>query len=235
MATGVNVWDAHASELADWYARRERDGRGENAVVASLLALLGDLANKATLDAGCGEGFFSRVLAARGARVTGIDIGPRLIALARERDPQGTIAYRVADLTRPLPALAGRFDRIGSHLALNDIADHRGFAAVLATLIRPGGRAVLAFNNPYSLLVRGHLTDYFASGTRARYGGMSAALGGEITYTHRTLEEFLDAFLVAGWRLAKLADVPGTPRDDLSLSPQSRFPFFTVLAFDMPE
>lgn len=234
MATGVNVWDAHAAELADWYARRERDGRAEDAVVVGLLDLLGDLTDKATLDAGCGEGFFSRILAARGARVTGIDIGPRLIALARERDPHRAIAYRVADLTRPLPDLAGRFDRIGSHLALNDIADQRGFAAVLATLIRPGGRAALAFNNPYSLLVRGHLTDYFASGTRAVYGGMTATLGEEVGYIHRTLEEFLDAFLAAGWRLAKLMDVPSAPRDNLSLPPGSRFPFFTVLALDMP-
>lgn len=235
MITGVNVWDRHATELAAWYARREDRDPAENAIVTSLLGLLGDLTGKAVLDAGCGEGFFARILAARGARVTGIDIGPRLLALARERDPQETINYRVADLTRPIPDLAGQFDRIGSHLALNDIVDHRGFAATLATLTRPGGRAALAFNNPYSTLVRGHLTDYFASGTRARYGGMSAALGGEVGYTHRTLEEFLDAFLAAGWRLAKLVDVPSAPRDDLSLPPQSRFPFFTVLAFDKPE
>lgn len=235
MTTGINVWDRHATELAAWYADREQDDLAENAIVTGLLDLLGDLVGKAVLDAGCGEGFFARILAARGARVTGIDIAPRLIALARERDPQGTIAYRVADLSRPLPDLAGQFDLIGSHLALNDVADHRGFAEGLATLSKPGGRAALAFNNPYSALVRGHLTDYFASGTRAVYGGMSAALGDEVSYTHRTLEAFLDAFLAAGWRLAKLVDVPSAPRDDLSLPPGSRFPFFTILAFDKPE
>jgi len=203
-------------------------------ILPLLLDLLGDVGGKAVLDAGCGEGYLARILAARGARVTGIDLSPRLVALARERDTAGGIDYRVADLARPLPDLAGRFDRIGSYLALNDVADHRGFAATLAALARPGGRAGLALNNPYSLVVRGHITDYFASGSRGVYGGMTAALGGEIGYYHRTLEDYLDAFLAAGWRLAKLADVPAAPRDDSPLPPGSRFPFFTILAFDKP-
>jgi SAM-dependent methyltransferase len=238
MTITENPWDTHAAAYAEWVARREQGlvaSVGMDATLSILLDLLGDLDGKTVLDAGCGQGFLARILAARGARVVGIDLSPRLIALAREQDPAGTITYRVADLSRPLPDLAGQFDRIGSYLALNDVADHRGFATTLAALTGPGGRSVIALNNPYSAPVRGHLTDYFADGTRATYGGMSAALGGEIGYYHRTLGEHLDAFLVAGWRLAKLVDVPAAPRDDLSLPPHSRFPLFMVLAFDKPE
>ncbi len=234
----ANPWDTYATEYAAWVARRERGlvaGAGMDAMLARLQDLLGDVTGKAVLDAGCGQGFLARILAARGALVTGVDIAPRLIELAREQDPQGTIAYRLADLSLPLPDLAGQFDRIGSYLVLNDVADHRGFAATLAALTKPDGRAVLALNNPYSAVVRGHLTDYFASGTRGVYGGMTAALGGEVGYYHRTLEDYLDAFLAAGWRLAKLVDVPAAPREDLSLPPQSRFPLFMVLAFDKPQ
>ena len=238
MATIANPWDTYAAEYVRWGARREQGlvaGEGVGALLASLLDLLGDVQGKAVLDAGCGAGFLARILAARGARVTGIDLSPRLIELARERESPGTITYRVADLSLPVPDLAGHFDRVGSYLALNDVADHRGFAATLATLIKPGGRAVFALNNPYSAPVREHLTDYFANGTRAVYGGMSAALGGEVGYYHRTLAEYLDAFLAAGWRLAQLVDIPSAPRDDLSLPPGSRFPLFMVLAFDVPE
>jgi hypothetical protein len=70
--------------------------------------------------------------------------------------------------------LAERFDRIGSHLVLNDVADHRGFAATLASLARPGARVVLAFNNSYSSVVREHIVDYFANGPVGVNGGMSA-------------------------------------------------------------
>jgi SAM-dependent methyltransferase len=145
-----------------------------------------------------------------------------------------SIDYRVGDLSRALPDLTGRFDRIGSYLALNDVADYVGFAATLAALAKPGGRAVLALNNPYSLPVRGHIRDYFARGARGVYGGMSAALGGEVDYYHRTMGEYLDGFLGAGWRLARLVDLPAAPRDDLSLPPGSRFPLFIVLAFVRP-
>ncbi len=218
-----NPWDDHADAYAAWVADREQRLDPGTGILAPLLDLLGDVRGQAVLDAGCGGGFLARILAARGAHVTGID-----------RDPQHTIAYRVADLSRPLPDLAGAFDTIGSYLALNDVADHRGFAVTLAALTRPGGRAVLALNNPYSSVLRGHLTDYFADGARAVYGGMSAALGGEIGYYHRTLGAYLAAFRDAGWRLAALVDVPAAPRDDLPLPPDSRFPFFTILAFDKP-
>ena len=97
------------------------------------------------------------------------------------------------------------------------------------------GRAAPTFNNPYSLPLRGQITNYFASGTRTRYGGMSAALGEEVTYIHRTLADFLDAFLAAGWRVARLVDVPAAPHIDQPLPAGSRFPFFTALAFDKPK
>lgn len=238
MGAVANPWDTYAIEYDGWVSRREgglEAGLGMGAMLASLLDLLGDVSGASVLDAGCGQGFLTRILAARGARVTGVDLSPRLIALARGRNPRGTITYRVADLSLPMPDLVGRFDRIGSYLALNDVADHRGFAATLAALTRPGGRAAVALNNPYSAVVRGHITDYFASGTRGVYGGMSSALGGEVGYYHRPLADYLDAFLAAGWRLAKLVDVPADPRDDMPLPPQSRFPFFTVLAFDKSE
>jgi protein-L-isoaspartate O-methyltransferase len=161
----ANPWHAHADAFAAWTADRYGAAPEETSpLVAAFLDVLGDLAGREVLDASCGEGLLGRVLARRGARVTGIDVSPRLVEIARTRDPSGAIDYRVADLSRPLPDLAGHFDLVGSHLALNDVADHRGFAATLASLLRPGGRLALAFNNPYSSVMRGHVAGYFDSG-----------------------------------------------------------------------
>jgi 2-polyprenyl-3-methyl-5-hydroxy-6-metoxy-1,4-benzoquinol methylase len=225
-----NPWDEHAAAYAGWVARRypaDPAAAADEPLPGRVLALLGDVAGREVLDAGCGEGFFSRLLAARRARVTGVDRSPRLIELARAQAPPGT-TYRVADLSRPLPELAGRFDAVASYMALNDVADYRGFASTLAALAKPGAREVLALNNPYSFLVRGegHVTDYFASGARGVYGGLSAQLGAPVRYYHRTLEEYLDAFLAAGLRLGKLADVPSGSRGGI--------PSYMVLAFDKP-
>lgn len=226
-----NQWDEYAEQYARWLNDRDRSDPQKSPILARLLEALGDVSGRDVLDAGCGEGFLARVLDARGARVTGIDLSPRLIEMGRAKDPRQTIDYRVGDLSRPVPDLAGRFDCIGSYLALNDVADHRGFAASLATLVKPGGCAAFAFNNPYSLVIREHLTDYFATDATPAYGGLGDA-GVKVRYYHRTLEEYLDAFLMAGWRLVKLADVPDYGSRQWLLPPECRFPLFMILAFE---
>src|SRR2546429_327635 len=68
-----NPWDEHAERYRELVAEREHQDPEANPVVSRMLALLGDLGGRTVLDACCGEGFFSRILAGRGARVTGID------------------------------------------------------------------------------------------------------------------------------------------------------------------
>ncbi len=230
-------YDACAAEYAayvDWRERAEPDG-DPFGLLQPLLDLLGDIAGRQVLDAGCGEGYLARVLAARGAQVTGIDLSPRMIELARARNPSG-IDYQVGDLSAPLPAIAGRFDAAASYLVLNDVTGYRGFAATLAASLKPGGRLALALNNPYGAVIDRHVTDYFDSGATSPYRGLWEA-GIKTLYHHRTLENYLDAFLTAGLQLAKLtdatalADVHGP---DPILPPGARFPRFMLLAFDKP-
>ncbi len=230
-------YDAYADELADYTASREQGGIPGDELLARLLELLGDISGLRVLDAACGDGYLARVLAARGARVTGIDLGPRLIERAKQRDPAGAIDYRVADLSQPPPGEEGTFDAVVSYLALNDVADYRGFIATLAALLASGGRLVIAFNSPYGAVIRGNVADYFDSGAMSPYRGLWAR--GIKTYLrHRTLEEYLDAFIGAGLRLTKLADVPANsflPGPDSILPAGSRFPRFMLLAFVNPD
>ena len=99
----TNPWEQYADAYAQWLARRTPPKIAGDGILARLLELLGALDGKVVLDAGCGEGLLARILAARGAHVTGIDLSPRLIELAREQDGDGAIDYRVADLSQPLP------------------------------------------------------------------------------------------------------------------------------------
>jgi len=172
----------------------------------------------------------------RGVHVTAIDLSPRLIELARARDPGATINYQVGDLSQPRPGAAGRFDAVGSYLALNDVAEYRGFAATLATSLKLGGRLALAFNNPYSAVTDRHVTDYFDSGAVSSYRGLWES-GIQTYHHHRTLENYLDAFHAGGLRLTKLTDVltrADSHRPDAYLPPGGRFPYYMLLAFSKP-
>jgi 2-polyprenyl-3-methyl-5-hydroxy-6-metoxy-1,4-benzoquinol methylase len=233
MSIAASEYDAYADELAAHTAERERRGQAGDPLLRRLLELLGDVSGRRVLDAACGDGYLARALAERGALVTGIDLGPRLVELARRRDPAGMIDYRVADLSQPLPAESASFDAVASLLALNDVDDYRGFIAGITTLLKPGGRLVVAFNSPYGAVVRRHVADYFDTGARSPYSGLWAR--GIRTYMrHRTMEEYLDAFIDAGLRLTKLADVPEhsfVAEEGTILADGGRFPRFVLLAF----
>ena len=234
-----SAYDDYAAEYSAYVAQRERGGPTGDpmGILPHLLTLLGDVAGRRVLDAGCGEGYLARILAEHGARVTGIDLAPRLVELARSRDADGAIDYRVADLSAPLPDEAGSFDAVASYLVLNDVEDYRAFAATVAQVLRPGGRAVVALNNPYSYAIRKGMVDYLASGRTFPCG--LAALGVNVVFYHRTLGEYLDAFLGAGLRLTKLVDVdqPTFAAARAAATPppaREQLPRFMVLAFAKP-
>ncbi|MGQ9547505.1 MAG: magnesium protoporphyrin IX methyltransferase [Roseiflexus sp.] len=62
------------------------------------------------LDAGCGTGVFSTVLAQHGFSVTAVDIAPQMTAATAERVRAAGVAQRVVCLTGDIDAVAGTFD-----------------------------------------------------------------------------------------------------------------------------
>src|SRR3712207_8154873 len=89
-AARTSGYDNYAAEYAAYVAWREQAGTEADplGILPHLLGVLGDATDQDLLDAGCGEGYLSRVLADRGARVTGVDLAPRLAELARGKDPE---------------------------------------------------------------------------------------------------------------------------------------------------
>ena len=102
------------------------------------------------LDAGCGTGRASVRVAAAGHDVVGVDVAARAIDLARERvtAAPATATFVVGDaleLASATGALAGPFDTVldvGLFHVLQP-ADRRRYAASLASVVRPGGTALV--------------------------------------------------------------------------------------------
>jgi SAM-dependent methyltransferase len=96
---------------------------------------------RTALVVGCGPGRDSEFLAGQGLRTTAFDISPTAVTLARERHPESSVDYTVADLLA-LPAdWQGNFDLVlESHNVQALPASVRGRAiAAVAPLVAPGG------------------------------------------------------------------------------------------------
>src|SRR5882762_10163043 len=65
-------WDANASFWVQ-IIREHRDKYRNELTDRAMLKAIGEPAGLAVLDAGCGEGYLSRILASNGATVTGVD------------------------------------------------------------------------------------------------------------------------------------------------------------------
>jgi len=66
----------------------------------TLLKLAGEVRDLNVIDLACGDGHYARLLAAAGARVTGVDASSGMIELAREAESQtpAGIEYRIGDV-----------------------------------------------------------------------------------------------------------------------------------------
>ena len=99
------------------------------------------------LDCGVGGGWTSRFLARAGYRVVGIDISPRMLALAEEdRAAEGlaNLSFQVAEYETL--ALREQFDAVLFFDSLHHAADERAAIAAAARALRPGG--VLVTHEP---------------------------------------------------------------------------------------
>jgi ubiquinone/menaquinone biosynthesis C-methylase UbiE len=119
-------------------------------IARDVLAEMGDV--RRALDAGCGPGQFT-IMAAEAlpaAEITGIDLAPTMIELARRHAEPSTAASRlrfeVADIGR-LPFPDGYFDAVLSTGSIKHWPDPVAGLRELHRVLVPGGRAFIAEMN----------------------------------------------------------------------------------------
>jgi len=120
------------------------------------IAARAPLAGKAVLDVGCGGGILAEAMAARGARVTGIDLGEAPLAVARlhlkeSRQKVEYIKIAAEELARAQP---GTFDVVTCMEMLEHVPDPASIVAACAQLVKPGGQLFFSTlnRNPKSWL-----------------------------------------------------------------------------------
>jgi len=139
-------WDA---EAADYLAEHgaflggSRFVWGPEGLDEADAALLGDVDGRDVLEVGCGAAQCSRWLAARGARVVGLDLSAGMLDRARGRVPA------VQADARHLPFADATFDlAFSAYGAVPFVADPQVVMSSVARVLRPGGRWVFSVTHP---------------------------------------------------------------------------------------
>ncbi|GAA1794743.1 class I SAM-dependent methyltransferase [Agromyces lapidis] len=186
----VRSWDARADHYLELF-RDELEGKPHD------LALLADFARRLgegarVLDVGCGPcGHVAAALDAHGLDVTGLDLSPRCIELARRERPG--LRFELGDQRAlDLDALGGPFDGIVSNYSLHDQpkALLPGTFAAWAAALNPGGRLLVVAKEGDA---DGVVADPLGSGIAVYWAEVTAA-------------ELAEAAEAAGFTVERLAD-----------------------------
>src|SRR5215469_6264417 len=133
---------ASYNDIAEWYDQflQARPVYME-VILPNLLLLLGEVEGEVICDLACGQGWVARELARRGAQVTGLDLAPNLLALARGYEAQETlgIEYVQGDARRAEPLGDQQFTGCVCVMALINIPDLPATFQTVRRILQPGG------------------------------------------------------------------------------------------------
>jgi SAM-dependent methyltransferase len=191
--------------------------------------MLPDVSGKTGLDVGCGEGHNTRLLVARGAQMFAVDISPEFIRFAAEQSR--AIRFTVAS-GQELPFASGRFDFATACMSLMDLPDQPAAFQEIHRVLRSGGFLQFSithpcFTPPYRRLLRtpegcayavevgkyfervdGRVDRWlFSAAPQQARAGLAPF---EVPIFHRTLSEWFNALLQAGFVLEQVSE----PRAD---------------------
>jgi 2-polyprenyl-3-methyl-5-hydroxy-6-metoxy-1,4-benzoquinol methylase len=161
----------------------ERPGRGtgfaydEARHLAAYLFARELARDRTVLDAGCGEGFGTVLLAETARRVTGIDYSPAAVAAAWTAYRAPNLEFRRLDVNELL-GLDLRFDVVTNFQVIEHLPDPPAFLRAVRSALRPDGVLVLTTpnrltstsENPYHL--REYTADELATLLRPLFGSV---------------------------------------------------------------
>jgi len=119
--------------------------------------------DKRVLDAGCGDGYGTALLAETAGRAVGIDRSSETISIASSRYQRANLAYRVCDLTQ-IAGLGEKFDLVCNFQVIEHLSDPTPFLEQVRAVMAPGAQLIVTTPNRLNSFVENpyHVHEYVA-------------------------------------------------------------------------
>ncbi|MBS7696814.1 MULTISPECIES: methyltransferase domain-containing protein [unclassified Chelatococcus] len=231
------AWDRNADQWTH-DVQSGYDRYRELYTLPAYLAFVPDLKGQSVIDLGCGEGSNTRLFAARGAQVTGVDLSPRFIEMARQREaatPLG-IDYQVISYCNLSSFGEASFDVALSTMALMDGPDLPAAMREAHRVLKPGGLLSFSVLHPCFItpatqwerdadgncvgLRVGRYFDQAPFVERwlfSKRPSTDSILPFEVPRFPRMLSDYINALTGAGFRITKIEE----PRPDAKASEEN--------------
>lgn len=230
------VYDQHA----EWYTEVvQRRGLLHLQIIPRIMAFIGDITDQSVIDICCGEGIFTRELAAHGAVAMGVDLSESMLRFA-ESQSTGTAETYTHDDARLLSSLPdGAFDGATCVMALMDIDDIGGVFRSAYRVTRHGGWFVAVvthpcFDSPHAVAevvdgVQIRSTRRYL--TEGHWRGTSTGVRSRMGAYHRTLSSYLNLAIAAGWNLEQVMEPEVVTVETGAIDPTCDIPGLLLLRF----
>lgn len=206
--------------------------KAENAYIEqpAMRRFIGEAKGLKVFEAGCGPGILAEYLIDQGAKVVGFDVSPKMIDLARQRNPTNSTFF-TADMAVALPLGAeynAQFDLVVASLAMDYIKDWSVALSEFHRLLKPNGKFIFTIQHPL-----GSWNWYkpeCAFGVQYVESSWKGFTEEPVTMPdyYRSFEEVINPLIIAGFKILKVEDLK--PIDALRVVDPYKFGKFNKLA-----
>lgn len=235
---------------AQWYSDHLEldDTYHAKVILPNLERIVAPMRNMCILEIGCGEGFFARAFAEKGATVIASDIGKELIAVAKSKG--GGPEYHVSPAEDLSWIRMRTQDVVVAVLTLQNMEHIEPVIKEVKKTLLPGGRFVFVLNHPAFRIPKASAWGYdedtktqyrridgYLSARREKLDMHPGKKGGKsYTYSfHRSLQDYMKALRSAGFVITRLEEwishktsEPG-PRAKAENAARKEFPLFMLI------
>lgn len=213
----IRRWDKHAVEFTSKYGENG-DLHREIFLNPTILDLIESVKDKRVMDAGCGEGYLSRMLAGLGANIIGVDYSENMLKIANERTSEELGIQFFHENCEELSRFEDEsFDLIVSNMVIQDLPNYDKAISEMYRLLVDNGSFVFSilhpcFVTPGSGWVKSDdgeklywkVDNYFYEGAYEQ--SLPVDDKDKVLYFHRTLSNYINTIISTGFRIEEIVE-----------------------------